>query len=203
MPRPRAASSRARRAASAARGRREIDLRPLALSDAEAFIAAVRASRRLHRPWVNPPATREAFARLVQRGRGEANRVALVALRKADGAPVGVLNLSMILRVPLQQAFLGYYAFVPHTRQGYMREAMQLLLRYAFRTLKLHRIEANIQPANAASIALARGAGFSREGFSPRYLKIGGRWCDHERWAINAEQWKAIRAAGGNHGRRD
>jgi ribosomal-protein-alanine N-acetyltransferase len=52
---------------------------------------------------------------------------------------------------------------------------------------------AHIQPANIASRALVQRAGFTREGFSPRYLKIGGRWCDHDRWAINADQWKAQR----------
>jgi ribosomal-protein-alanine N-acetyltransferase len=64
---------------------------------------------------------------------------------------------------------------------------MQLALRFAFQELRLHRVEANIQPANKRSLALAKTAGFRREGFSPRYLKIGGRWRDHERWAILAE----------------
>jgi ribosomal-protein-alanine N-acetyltransferase len=65
------------------------------------------------------------------------------------------------------------------------------VLRNAFLNLRLHRVEANIQPDNHPSIALAKGAGFHREGFSPRYLKIGGRWRDHERWAILAEDWRA------------
>jgi ribosomal-protein-alanine N-acetyltransferase len=76
-----------------------------------------------------------------------------------------------------------------------MTEALDLALRHAFRTLKLHRIEANIQPENAASIALVRKLAFRLEGFSPRYLKIGGRWRDHERWAILREEWE------GRHGR--
>jgi ribosomal-protein-alanine N-acetyltransferase len=72
-----------------------------------------------------------------------------------------------------------------------MTEAMRLLLRHAFTKLKLHRIEANIQPENQASIALVKRAGFVREGYSRRYLKICGRWRDHERWAILVEDWKA------------
>lgn len=67
------------------------------------------------------------------------------------------------------------------------------MLRYAFLELKLHRLEANIQPENVASIALVRRAGFVREGYSRRYLKICGRWRDHERWALIAEDWKAKR----------
>jgi ribosomal-protein-alanine N-acetyltransferase len=64
---------------------------------------------------------------------------------------------------------------------------MRLLVRHAFTAMKLHRLEANIQPGNQASIALVKRCGFEREGYSPRYLKIGGRWRDHERWAIRAD----------------
>jgi ribosomal-protein-alanine N-acetyltransferase len=60
---------------------------------------------------------------------------------------------------------------------------------HAFDTMKLHRLEANIQPANARSKALVKRLGFRREGMSPRYLKINGRWRDHERWAILSEDW--------------
>jgi [ribosomal protein S5]-alanine N-acetyltransferase len=72
-----------------------------------------------------------------------------------------------------------------------MSDGLQLVLARAFTDLRLHRLEANIQPGNAASIALVRKAGFVREGFSERYLKIGGRWRDHEHWAIRAEQWRS------------
>ena len=70
-----------------------------------------------------------------------------------------------------------------------MTEALDLVLSYAFESLRLHRIEANIQPENVDSKALVTRIGFRMEGFSPRYLKVAGRWKDHERWAIGCEEW--------------
>jgi ribosomal-protein-alanine N-acetyltransferase len=102
------------------------------------------------------------------------------------GAIAGVIDISNAVRGSFQSAYLGYYAFAGCDRQGLMREGLQAVLRYAFRTLKLHRLEANIQPGNIASITLVRTCGFKKEGFSPRYLKVYGRWRDHERWAILA-----------------
>jgi ribosomal-protein-alanine N-acetyltransferase len=71
-----------------------------------------------------------------------------------------------------------------------MREGLALALELAFDALGLHRLEANIRPENRASIALVRGAGFRLEGRSPRFLQIAGEWCDHERWALLAEEWR-------------
>jgi ribosomal-protein-alanine N-acetyltransferase len=104
----------------------------------------------------------------------------------------GVINVSCILRGNFQNAFLGYYAFAGSAGQGFMVEGLRLVLRHAFEKLKLHRLEANIQPGNAASIGLVRGCGFMKEGFSRRYLKVAGGWRDHERWALLAEDFRQI-----------
>jgi ribosomal-protein-alanine N-acetyltransferase len=114
-----------------------------------------------------------------------------------DGAVLGVVNLNEIVRGAFDSAYLGYYGFSPHTGQGYMTEGLRLVLRHAFRRLGLHRLEANIQPGNRASRALVRRLGFRREGFSPRYLKIGGPWRDHERWAIVREAWATLPGGSG------
>ena len=111
---------------------------------------------------------------------------AFLICRRDSGSLAGVINVNNIVLGLFRSGYLGYYAFAGHERQGLMREGLQAVIRHAFKSLKLHRLEANIQPGNAASIALVKSCGFAIEGYSPRYLKIGGRWRDHERWAILA-----------------
>ncbi len=178
-------------------------LRPPRSSDARAFAAAVAASRGLHHPWVRPPATPAAFAAYVavfagpqSRDLARATHAGFFACRVADDVQVGVFNLSEIVRGNFHSAYLGYYGLSPHVGQGYMAEGLALTLAAAFRSAGLHRVEANVQPANARSIALLRAAGFTREGCSRRYVKIAGRWRDHERWAILAEDWRTLRSCG-------
>jgi ribosomal-protein-alanine N-acetyltransferase len=149
------------------------------------FLASVRRSRRLHRPWTSPPDTPARFRAYIQRMQPPSNYAFLVC-RRPDQVMVGVVNVSNIVRGLFQSGYLGYYAFAGHEGQGYMKAGLNAVVRHAFKVLKLHRLEANIQPDNAASLALVRACGFRREGYSPRYLKIGGRWKDHERWAILA-----------------
>src|SRR5262249_45033543 len=115
--------------------------------------------------------------------------------RRDDHAIAGVINVSQIFHGNFRSAYLGYYAGARFMGQGYMSEGLRLVLRHAFGTLRLHRLEANIQPQNRASIRLVRRAGFRREGFSPRYLKVFGQWRDHERWAITAEAFRRGSAA--------
>ena len=158
-------------------------------ADRDEFIRLMRASRSFHRPWATAPTDDDRFAAYV----ADAHRPdfeAMLLCRHEDHAILGFFNLSQIVRRGLQSAYLGYAVGKPFAGQGYMREGIGLVLRHAFVTLRLHRVEANIQPGNAASIALAAGAGFRHEGFSPRYLKIGGRWRDHERWAILCDEWR-------------
>ena len=150
------------------------------------FLALMKESRAALHPWVAPPASRAQFSAYLRRARRRTERAFLVC-RREDRAIAGVINVSQIFYGNFRSAYLGYYAGAPFMGEGYMREGLLLVLRHAFDTLGLHRLEANIQPANRASIRLVKRIGFRREGLSPRYLKILGRWRDHERWAITAE----------------
>jgi [ribosomal protein S5]-alanine N-acetyltransferase len=155
------------------------------LADERAFLSAVRRSRALHYPWTNAPNTPATFRSYLERMGLPVNSAFLVCRRDTD-ALVGVIDITNIVLGLFRSGYLGYYAFTGHERQGFMRQGLQAVLHHAFKSLKLHRLEANIQPANVASVALVRSCGFLKEGYSPRYLKIRGRWRDHERWAILA-----------------
>jgi len=160
-------------------------IRPPSPSDMREFLAAAKRSRSFHRPWGVAPDTPAKFRGYLARHTRPSHEAFLVH-RRSDDAIVGVINISEIVRGNFQSGYLGYYAFAGHERQGYMTAGLRAVVRHAFHVLKLHRLEANIQPANRASRALAARCGFRREGFSPGYLKIGGRWRDHERWTILA-----------------
>lgn len=169
-------------------------LRPPTESDREPFVSAMLLSEALHRPWINDVATDAYFDRLLARADHERYDTRLVRLVDS-GAIVGVFNLSEIVRGAFQNAFLSYAAVSGYERQGLMSEGLELMLERAFEELELHRIEANIQPPNAASIALVKRAGFVYEGTSRRYLQVDGDWRDHEHWAMLVEDWRERRPA--------
>ena len=162
-----------------------------ALEDEDDFLTANHAGLKYHRPWAYNPLTPEAY-RAYLASLGE-RKIGYFARRSDSQALVGWINLSEIIRGNFANAYLGYCGFPAHAGQGFVTEALGLVLREAFGTHKLHRVEANIQPENTPSIALVKRLGFELEGFSPRYLKIGGRWRDHERYALHAEAWRARR----------
>lgn len=110
--------------------------------------------------------------------------------RIEDRAIIGYLNFNVITYYALRSAYLGYAVFEPYAARGYMRDGLGLGLRYGFNSLRLHRLEANIQISNDRSVHLVKAAGFVLEGYSPRYLKINGRWRDHLRFALLKENWK-------------
>lgn len=163
--------------------------------DLTAWSAAIDENRAFLSRWINlpsaeddPGATKLFEATLAANTEGRCEKRLLLD-RKSEGL-VGVVNLNEIVRGSFWSAYVGYWIVQQRCGTGLMSEALGLALRHAFETRGLHRIEANIQPDNAASIGLVRKLGFVREGYSERYLKVGGQWRDHERWAITVERWQ-------------
>jgi [ribosomal protein S5]-alanine N-acetyltransferase len=159
-------------------------LRKPKLDDLAEVKALYEQSVTVHHPWVFAPADYKVYL-------NQESRYFLCS--SESGKIVGTFNISGIVRGYFQSAYLGYEVFSPYQKKGLMSKGIVLLLREAFEVLNLHRLEANIQPENLASICLVSKAGFVKEGFSKNYLKVGGlEWKDHERWAIVNEHWSAL-----------
>lgn len=156
--------------------------------DWQELISFHQKSQEFHFPWVFPPLTEEECQTYISRCRKE-DFEGLLICHLHSMKIVGVANLSQIFYGAFQNAYLGYYINVDFAGQGLMIEGIQLTINHAFHSLDLHRVEANIQPENHASINLVKRLGFTKEGFSRQYLKINEAWCDHERWALTVEDW--------------
>jgi ribosomal-protein-alanine N-acetyltransferase len=155
-------------------------------ADAAALIASNRANMAYHAPWVAPPVTSDQFDRWMARI-AAGRHIALIGRLPDTQAIIGVVNISEIVMQPFCSAYLGYYGMADHAGRGLMTHLLRRAIEYAFNVKNLHRLEANIQPDNLRSRALVQRLGFTREGYSRRYLHIAGSWRDHERWAILAD----------------
>jgi ribosomal-protein-alanine N-acetyltransferase len=164
-------------------------------SDRGAYLAARAANQAFLQPWepLRPAESPdESFTRLLANVDSDTTQRTFVFT--ADGTLIGGVSISNISRGPFQSASVGYWLIESAQRQGYMREAVLAMLAHAFGAastggLGLHRVECNVMPRNAPSIALARRLGFREEGFSPRYLQINGVWEGHLRFAMTAEEF--------------
>jgi [ribosomal protein S5]-alanine N-acetyltransferase len=164
-------------------GSLRVTLRPLGRGDQDDFLHLVAASVALHHPWMSLPATPQEFQAYLTRYERPDEDSLLICVCET-GAIAGVVNINGIIRGRFQCGSLAYAAFVPMAGRGYMSEGLNLVLRYAFEQLRLHRLEAQIQPGNQASLRLVQRLGFRNEGNSPDLLFIDGAWRDHQRWAI-------------------
>lgn len=166
-------------------------LRKPSVADAEEFVARVAESDHLA-PWAFPPADVGAFRQWLIRGERPEIEQFLVCARDDDGI-AGFVNLNGIQRGAIQRATAGWSALGAYAGRGHLADGLSMALEVAFTQLRLHRFEADIQPGNERSRTLARRCGLRLEGYSPRLVLVDGDWRDHERWAIDAEHWRALR----------
>lgn len=95
------------------------------------------------------------------------------------GKIIGSIGLNNVVWGAFRSAFLGYKLDRDFVNRGYMSAAVQLLVKYAFEELGLHRIEATVMPKSKASLRVLEKNHFINEGISRDYLKINGVWEDH------------------------
>ncbi|MEV8033640.1 GNAT family protein [Streptomyces sp. NPDC002742] len=164
-----------------------VGLRQFTLEDGAEFTARARESKSLHQPWLFPPCSVDAYAVYAGRLIEDPTKAGFLVCERDGGGIAGFININNIVEGGFLCGALGYGAFAHAAGRGLMAEGLGLVVRYAFGEMGLHRLEINVQPGNAASIALARSCGFRLEGFSPAFIHIDGAWRDHERWAITSE----------------
>lgn len=165
-----------------------VELQIPAMAHKKTFIDFILRNREFHEPWVyvsDEPAYFDQYMRRMKMGK----MLGFFVVTKETQEFVGVVNLNSIRLDPFGSGTLGYYAEQQLCGNGYMKEAIKLVLDHSFQKIGLNRVEVNIQPDNLASIYLIKAAGFTKEGFSRKYLKIGDEYRDHERWAFLSDDF--------------
>lgn len=165
-------------------------MRPHAVDDAATWIAMRRISAPALIPyepqWPPHALTPDFFygqwRRQVRRWVQDREYTFAVCSKGQGGLPPAVLggvSINELRRNVMQSATLGYWMGTPHVGKGYMREALQAIIPFAFDVLGLHRLDASCLPDNTRSLALLRGLGFREIGLSQSYMQIEGVWRDH------------------------
>jgi ribosomal-protein-alanine N-acetyltransferase len=174
------------RSASEARGEIALPgatIRPLLSSDEHEFTTLAVRSLDFHRRWIVAPKSPAEFQRYFAR-MDSPDAAGFVICDGEDDSIVGFINLNPIIGEPYCRGLLGYGMFYPYARQGYMTTGLSAVIEHAFDELSLHRLEADIQPSNQASVRLIERLGFTMECVSEGFIRINGEWADHERWVL-------------------
>ena len=167
-------------------------IRRITVSDGQAFFD-IFSHADVTRYWSTPPLTEIAQAEqkiasiLAHYEAADIFQFALV--RKSDGQMIGTCTLHQI-HVQNRRAEVGYALGRPYWGSGYMNEAMQALVDYAFTHMKLHRLEADIDPRNEASAKSLERLGFQREGYLRERWIVGDEISDSALYGLLASEWK-------------
>jgi [ribosomal protein S5]-alanine N-acetyltransferase len=177
---------------------RRVTLRPPVREDYDEWARLREASRSFLTPW-EPVWAPDALSRAAFRQRlfhyaaewRSGQGYNLFLYRNTDSVLLGGIGLSQIRHGVAESGSLGYWMGQRFAGQGYMTEALALMVGFAFGRLKLHRVEAACLPHNRASRAVLIKNGFREEGYAKEYLCIDGRWQDHVLFALLHDEWAA------------
>ena len=168
-----------------------ITLRMPVSSDYREWAKRRHESRAFLEPWEPSWAADEleksAWRHRLRRDREDFARGAAIAFfifETKSGKLLGGVTLGNIRRGVARSGHIGYWIGEKYAGNGFMVDALDLLIRHAFDTMRLHRIEAACIPDNKRSIRVLEKVGFTREGLLRSYLKINGGWQDHYLYAL-------------------
>ncbi|MEI6513078.1 MAG: GNAT family protein [bacterium] len=180
-------------------GRSErIVLRRLNMDDLPELKRALVENEDWLRPWLpapmRDPRIEEHLKYDIARGvqEWETDEAYRLGIFKGDEL-IGRVSHTLICRGNFQNSNCGYWIAQSHIGNGYAPEAVALSLDYVFKTLALHRVHFAVMPENPRSMRVMEKLEIRHEGFSLRYLQIGGEWRDHHLYAVLADEWKGRR----------
>lgn len=166
-------------------------------NDAVSLAAFFRRNRKFHGRTERPESFytaafwKKQIARERQDYRADRGITLYLFLRENPREPVGEVIFDQIVRRSFQSCFLGYLLGEAHEGKGYMTEALKAAMPFAFGPMNLHRVSAAHAPRNRKSCRVLEKLGFHVAGFERRYLRINGRWQDHEVHVLLNDRWKA------------
>ena len=171
-------------------------LRPFVPEDA-ATLFAIYSDPRVIRYWSSPGWTgiEQAHALIDDDldGMERNTHLRLGVVRWDTGELIGQCVLYAFMR-QCRRAEIGYLLHADHWKQGFMHEALTALLDFAFGTLDLHRIEADVDPRNQASVRTMERLGFQKEGYLRERWIVAGEISDTQFFGLLAREWNASRA---------
>lgn len=172
-------------------------IRPLTVSDYQAWKSANTSMPPPQNKWDRKNSaledvTMSKFKRILRSQkalRDQDKFYDLAVFDRASGQQVGVAGIMDVLRGFGQSAYLGYFINNPYWGRGFGKEATLAVIDIAFRDVKLHRIEAGIEPSNRRSILLARSIGLRKEGLKKRALFLRDQWNDLVMYSATCEEF--------------
>ena len=169
-----------------------VTLRWITENDVDALYALF-SNAEVMRYWSTPPlADRNAASKLLAEIHDGFRRHTLLKwgiARCTDDALIGTTTL-IHLDFDNRRAELGYALARDHWGKGYMHEALQAVIGYAFEVLDLRRLEADVDPRNAASIRTLERLGFQREGYLRERWEVNGEVQDAYFYGLLRPEWK-------------
>jgi ribosomal-protein-alanine N-acetyltransferase len=160
-------------------------LLPLVAGDTAELASLLSNSIDFHHPWLRYPHTVDGLLHYIDQALTDGDLLFVVRLREADTL-VGLMSLSRVVYGAWRTCECGCAVGVEHQGNGYLTEAMGLLVRYAMDVLGLCRVEALVDPRNVASRKMLQSVGFCLEGLARSAVDLGDERLDQVRWAITA-----------------
>jgi len=170
---------------------RDLILRPLKEEEAPLLKDYLIRNRAFMKQWVpqhkKDYISLESITEMIRReneATAQQSALILYIFKKGENKVIGCVKLNNIVYGVFLSCFAGYMLDKDELNKGYMTQALKKAVSIAFEELKLHRIEANIMPRNCASKRVVEKLGFVFEGTASKYLKINGRWEDHNHYVL-------------------